>query len=177
MMTSDRRREREPGRAWPKSGPAQEPVFRDPCSYIYPDGARCIYKGKLINGMCSAHNLITERNLKQKQLDARKKSERKDKVASPKPRKVKEGRLTRADISRRQEERRKARRAELREARRQAEEESRRQTAAEIGPPGDPSAPYCTCKNRTADLKPCAHCLKPHYMDWIQQGRKSNGKG
>jgi ferredoxin len=41
-----------------------------------------------------------------------------------------------------------------------------------IGPPGDPTAPYCTCKGRTADHEPCTNCGKPHFMDWRESKLK-----
>ena len=42
-------------------------------------------------------------------------------------------------------------------------------TPLAIGRPGDPSAPYCTCENRTSDHEPCTACGKPHFMDWREK--------
>lgn len=48
------------GFKWPEKGPAQEKVIKDHCTYIYEDGARCIYVGILKDDLCNAHRLIYE---------------------------------------------------------------------------------------------------------------------
>lgn len=64
------------------------------------------------------------------------------------------------------------------DARRKAKLEEERRLAREakealgIGPSVDPTAPWCTCKNRTNDAERCTNCNKFHFNTWAEKREK-----
>lgn len=135
------------GLVWPAVGPAQEKIIRHRCTFRYEDGEQCVYRGEEVTeegGMCSAHRIIEQRREQHRRSEARR------------------------------QKRRAASKARSREIQEQAKKDAAKVSPPVPGPPIDPTAPYCTCRNRTADSKPCVTCGKPHFMDWASERR--NGK-
>ena len=135
------------GLSWPKVGPAQEKVVREPCTFKYEDGATCVYVGEDVkDGLCTAHRII----------ESRKEAHRKS-----------EARRAKKNAARKKHKR------EV-ESEQKVQPEKIEREPVVPGPPTDPTAPYCTCKNRTADKKKCVTCGKLHFMDWVEQRRNGN---
>lgn len=134
------------GLVWPKEGPAQEKIIRHRCTFRYEDGQQCIYQGEEVR---EEGGMCSAHRIIESRREAHRKSEqrRQRRRTRPKNPKVKKEVL----VKKREEK-----------------------LPPVPGPPTDPTAPYCTCKNRTADKKKCVTCGKMHFIDWVE--KKRNGK-
>lgn len=124
------------------------------CAYFYPrSGGRCMYTGCKAEGdMCPAHATFAANDRKR---EAKREKDRQEIAENGLPPALRRRPRTRPKLG----------------------QTSRVQTAREIvdklphvpvpfGPPKDPSAPWCSCYDPTADDAECGACGKPHWDTW-----------